>query len=163
MLPAERGEVGQQRVRDQVAAAPGGIQGAAEIDGVPQRDGGRDQGEAAGPVLLRLGGPVAQAPEPVEADGAGKRVAGLALVQRHGGLPSQGGLLGDIILAYETCAREAADKGVPVADHASHLLVHGTLHLFGHDHADDDEAETMEDIDRSALHHIGVADPYRET
>ena len=77
--------------------------------------------------------------------------------------PPQGGLLGDIILAYETCAREAADKGVPVADHASHLIVHGTLHLFGHDHADDGQAETMEGIERSALSRIGVADPYRET
>ena len=77
--------------------------------------------------------------------------------------PLQGALLGDIVLAYETCAREAADKAIPLADHASHLIVHGTLHLLGHDHADDGQAETMEDIERKALYAIGIADPYRET
>ena len=74
--------------------------------------------------------------------------------------PPHGGLLGDIVLAAETCAREAADKGVAVADHASHLIVHGTLHLLGHDHHEDGEAETMEDIERLALDRIGIADPY---
>jgi len=74
--------------------------------------------------------------------------------------PTHGGLLGDIVLAYETCAREAADKGIAVADHASHLIVHGTLHLLGHDHDDDGPAETMEGIERMALGHIGIADPY---
>ena len=71
MLPAERGEVGQKRIWDQVAAAPCGIQRAAEIHGVPQRDGGRDQGKAAGPVLLGLGRTVVQSPEAVEAYGPG--------------------------------------------------------------------------------------------
>jgi len=74
--------------------------------------------------------------------------------------PAHGGLLGDIVLAYETCAREAADKGIGIADHASHLIVHGTLHLFGHDHDEDARAETMEGIERMALDHIGIADPY---
>ena len=74
--------------------------------------------------------------------------------------PRQGGLLGDIVLARETCAREAADKGIALADHASHLIVHGTLHLFGHDHGGDAEAETMEGIERMALNAIGIADPY---
>jgi len=74
--------------------------------------------------------------------------------------PAHGGLLGDIVLAYETCAREAAEKGIAVADHASHLIVHGTLHLLGHDHDEDARAETMEDIERMALGHIGIADPY---
>jgi len=74
--------------------------------------------------------------------------------------PTHGGLLGDIVLAYETCAREAADKNIGVADHASHLIVHGTLHLLGHDHDDDGPAETMEGIERMALGHIGIADPY---
>ena len=53
MLPAERGEVGEQRVRHRLAAAAQGVERTAEIDGVPQRDGGGDQGEAAGAVLLR--------------------------------------------------------------------------------------------------------------
>jgi len=93
VLPAERRQVGQQGVRDHLAAAAHRVEGTAEIDGVSQGDGGRDQGEATGPVLLRLGGSVAQAPEPVEADGAGERIAGLALVQRHGGLPPESRLL----------------------------------------------------------------------
>lgn len=74
--------------------------------------------------------------------------------------PVQGGLLGDIVLAAETCAREAAAKGIGVADHASHLIVHGTLHLLGHDHDEDAQAETMEGIERMALDRIGIADPY---
>ncbi len=74
--------------------------------------------------------------------------------------PVQGGLLGDIVLAAETCAREAAAKGIGMADHASHLIVHGTLHLLGHDHDEDAQAETMEGIERMALDRIGIADPY---
>ena len=74
--------------------------------------------------------------------------------------PAHGGLLGDIVLGHETCASEAADKRIALADHASHLIVHGTLHLLGHDHAHDDAAETMEAIERSALHRIGISDPY---
>lgn len=74
--------------------------------------------------------------------------------------PPHGGLLGDIVLAAETCAREAADKRIRLADHASHLIVHGTLHLLGHDHDHDDAAETMEEIERRALDRIGIADPY---
>ena len=89
MLPAERGEVGEQRVRDHVAAAPRGIQGTTEIDGVPQRDGGGDQGEAAGPVLLSLGRAVVQAHETVEAHGAGQGVAAFALVQLRRCLPAE--------------------------------------------------------------------------
>ena len=89
MLPAERREVGEQRVRHHLAAAAQGIERTAEVDRVPQRDGGGDQGEAAGAVLLRLGGAVAQAAEPVEADGAGERVARLALVQLRRGLPAE--------------------------------------------------------------------------
>ena len=74
--------------------------------------------------------------------------------------PAHGGLLGDIVLAFETCVREAQEKGVAVADHASHLIVHGTLHLLGHDHGEEGQAETMEGIERRALRHIGIADPY---
>lgn len=70
-------------------------------------------------------------------------------------------LLGDIALAYETCAREAADKGIPVEDHAVHLIVHGLLHLAGYDHEQGDEqAEAMEGLEVKALALIGVADPY---
>jgi probable rRNA maturation factor len=72
-------------------------------------------------------------------------------------------LLGDVVLAKGVCAAEAADKGVPVEDHATHLVVHGTLHLLGYDHeTGDDEAETMEDVERQALAALGLADPYAD-
>jgi len=69
-------------------------------------------------------------------------------------------LLGDIILAYETCAREAEERGISLADHTTHLIVHGTLHLVGYDHENDAEAEDMEAIETRALASIGLADPY---
>ena len=70
-------------------------------------------------------------------------------------------LLGDIALAYETCAREAADKGVALEHHAAHLVVHGLLHLAGHDHElGEAEAEAMEALETKALALIGIADPY---
>ena len=69
-------------------------------------------------------------------------------------------LLGDIIHARGVCEREAAEKGVTTAEHATHLLVHGTLHLLGYDHIDDKEAEAMEDLERVALKSLGIDDPY---
>lgn len=70
-------------------------------------------------------------------------------------------LLGDIALAHETCAREAADKGVSLEDHATHLIVHGLLHLAGHDHEiSPEDAEAMEALETKALALIGIADPY---
>lgn len=70
-------------------------------------------------------------------------------------------LLGDIVLAAGVCGREAAEKGVSTADHAAHLIVHGTLHLLGHDHVHGDaEAEAMEALERRALATLGIADPY---
>ena len=70
-------------------------------------------------------------------------------------------LLGDIALALETCAREAADKGVALEAHAAHLIVHGLLHLAGHDHeTSPGEAAAMEALEIKALARIGIADPY---
>jgi len=70
-------------------------------------------------------------------------------------------MLGDLALAFETCAREAAEKGVPVEHHASHLIVHGLLHLAGLDHEiSDADAEAMEALETKALALIGIADPY---
>ncbi|MBI0476296.1 rRNA maturation RNase YbeY [Sphingomonas sp. MA1305] len=69
-------------------------------------------------------------------------------------------LLGDIVLAHGVCAAEAAERGIGVADHATHLMVHGVLHLLGYDHIEDDEAEGMEEIERQALATLGIADPY---
>ncbi len=70
--------------------------------------------------------------------------------------------LGDIVLAFETVAREAEAEGKSLADHATHLIVHGTLHLIGHDHETEDEAEAMEAIEVKALARLGIADPYRD-
>ena len=73
-------------------------------------------------------------------------------------------LLGDIVLAYETCAREAEEKGVTLATHTTHLIVHGTLHLLGYDHVGADAAaEAMEAIEIAALASLGIADPYAIT
>jgi probable rRNA maturation factor len=69
-------------------------------------------------------------------------------------------LLGDIILAYETCADEAAEKNISIAHHATHLVIHGMLHLLGHDHMDDDEAEAMEALEVKALASMGLHNPY---
>jgi probable rRNA maturation factor len=69
-------------------------------------------------------------------------------------------LLGDIVLAHGVCVAEAAERGIPVEDHATHLVVHGVLHLLGYDHIDDDEADGMEQIERDALNALGLHDPY---
>ena len=70
-------------------------------------------------------------------------------------------MLGDIALALGTCAREAGEKGVSLTDHTAHLLIHGFLHLAGHDHVDSDEqAEAMEKLEIEALAKMGIADPY---
>ena len=69
-------------------------------------------------------------------------------------------MLGDIVLARGICATEAADKGVPLESHAAHLMVHGTLHLLGYDHMDDDSASDMEAREVRALARLGIADPY---
>lgn len=79
------------------------------------------------------------------------------------GLKPDGGpeMLGDLALAYETCAREAADKGIPVADHTAHLIIHGLLHLAGYDHVHSDaEAEAMERLEINALATMGLKNPY---
>lgn len=70
------------------------------------------------------------------------------------------GPLGDVVLAYETALREANALGVPLADHAAHLIVHGVLHLLGHDHRMESEAEAMEAEERRILARFGIADPY---
>ena len=69
-------------------------------------------------------------------------------------------MLGDIVLARGVCAAEAADKAISIEAHASHLLVHGTLHLLGYDHHDDDAAADMEAREIRALARMGIADPY---
>jgi probable rRNA maturation factor len=69
--------------------------------------------------------------------------------------------LGDVALAYGTCANEAVEQGKPLAHHLQHLVAHGVLHLLGYDHMSDDEAEAMEGLERVVLTGIGVPDPYQ--
>ena len=69
-------------------------------------------------------------------------------------------MLGDIVLARGVCVAEAADKAISIEAHASHLLIHGTLHLLGYDHHDDAAASDMEAREVRALARLGIADPY---
>jgi probable rRNA maturation factor len=69
-------------------------------------------------------------------------------------------MLGDIILAHGVCAAEADEKGVSVTDHATHLVVHGTLHLLGYDHVAEADATDMEEREARALKRLGIANPY---
>ncbi len=69
-------------------------------------------------------------------------------------------LLGDVVLAYETVWREADAAGKSVLDHVSHLIVHGTLHLLGYDHEDEQEAMAMEALETAILAQLDIADPY---
>ncbi|GGB96051.1 hypothetical protein GCM10011494_13160 [Novosphingobium endophyticum] len=70
-------------------------------------------------------------------------------------------MLGDIALAHETCAREAAEKGISAQDHAAHLIIHGLLHLAGHDHEiSPEDADAMEALETKALALLGIGNPY---
>lgn len=69
-------------------------------------------------------------------------------------------MLGDVILAFETVAAEAALEEKPFAHHLTHLLVHGLLHLLGHDHENDADADEMEGLERKALARLAIPDPY---
>ena len=70
-------------------------------------------------------------------------------------------LLGDVVVAFQTTAREADQMARPLADHLTHLVVHGVLHLLGWDHVDTDQAAAMEALEVRILAGLGVADPYR--
>ncbi len=69
--------------------------------------------------------------------------------------------LGDIAIAWETCAREAADQGKSLPDHVSHLMVHAMLHLLGYDHVRSRDAKLMEGLEVKILAGLGVTDPYQ--
>jgi probable rRNA maturation factor len=69
-------------------------------------------------------------------------------------------LLGDIVLAYSTCLREAEAREITIAAHATHLIVHGTLHLLGYDHMNDGEAEAMEALEQAIMASLGLHNPY---
>lgn len=74
--------------------------------------------------------------------------------------PGELPLLGDIILGFETCAREAQEAGKTLADHTCHLIVHGVLHLLGYDHENDKDAEVMEAAEVKILSTLGIKNPY---
>ena len=76
-------------------------------------------------------------------------------------IPGHAPHLGDLMLAHGVCAAEAAAQGKTLADHLTHLTIHGVLHLLGRDHVDEVEAEAMEAEERTLLASLGVADPYR--
>lgn len=90
-------------------------------------------------------------------------VLSFALTEGEDG-PAVGGpvMLGDVVLAYETVMREAAEGGKRPQDHACHLVVHGVLHLLGYDHGTDAEAAEMERLEISVLAAFGLADPYAD-
>jgi len=71
-------------------------------------------------------------------------------------------LLGDVIVAYETVAREAQEQGKPLRAHAAHMVTHGFLHLIGYDHETAAEAERMEALERNIATALGFPDPYAE-
>ena len=72
-------------------------------------------------------------------------------------------LLGDVVIAYETALSEAEQEGKELADHLSHLVVHGILHLLGHDHKHNAQAKLMEALETSTLAELGISDPYSGT
>ena len=78
------------------------------------------------------------------------------------GRPEDPEALGDIALAHGVCAAEAAAAGRPLADHVTHLIVHGTLHLLGYDHQRDGDAAVMEGLEVEILASMGLPDPYED-
>lgn len=75
-------------------------------------------------------------------------------------IPGEPIALGDLAIAFETVVREAQAEGKRLRDHLYHLVVHGTLHLLGHDHIDETDAAAMERLEIGILATLGIADPY---
>ncbi|NNE58430.1 MAG: rRNA maturation RNase YbeY [Hellea sp.] len=75
--------------------------------------------------------------------------------------PMKGPMMGDIVLARETILAETAQQNKSLADHVTHLIVHGFLHLLGFDHQDDEQAAEMESLEKKALAQLGIDNPYQ--
>ena len=69
-------------------------------------------------------------------------------------------LLGDLVICRQVVEREAIEQGKPLMAHWAHMVVHGSLHLLGYDHIEDEEAEEMEQLERDIMQELGFADPY---
>ncbi|OEC58292.1 MULTISPECIES: rRNA maturation RNase YbeY [Aeromonas] len=69
-------------------------------------------------------------------------------------------LLGDLVICRQVVEREAEEQGKPLMAHWAHMVVHGSLHLLGYDHIEDEEAEEMEALERDIMLELGFADPY---
>ena len=69
-------------------------------------------------------------------------------------------LLGDLVICRQVVEREAAEQGKPLMAHWAHMVVHGSLHLLGYDHIEDDEAEEMESLETQIMQGLGFDDPY---
>jgi probable rRNA maturation factor len=93
---------------------------------------------------------------PVPGPPTGKRRAG-------GKWRSPSPYIGDIVIAYETVAREAKAQDKPFRHHLAHLAIHGFLHLHGYDHENDREAQKMERLERKILAGLAIPDPYAST
>ena len=78
------------------------------------------------------------------------------------GRPEEKLLLGDVVIAYETVAREALEQGKKFEDHTSHMIIHGFLHLIGYDHETPEEADVMEALERRIAMALGASDPYEQ-
>ena len=68
--------------------------------------------------------------------------------------------MGDVVVAYETCSKEASAQSRLMEDYLCHMIIHGTLHLLGHDHDNEEEAIIMENFERKSLTPLGITDPY---
>ena len=71
-------------------------------------------------------------------------------------------LLGDLILSYDMCNKEALEKNISIEHHYQHLIVHGILHLLGYDHIEDKDADIMQSIEIKALEILGIDNPYEK-
>ena len=70
--------------------------------------------------------------------------------------------LGDIAISFDRCKDEAMSGSIPLAHHVRHLVIHGTLHVFGHDHQNEDEAKVMESLETRILEKMSIPDPYQD-
>ena len=141
----ERGVIAVQRT---VPAA--GIPSAASLRGWAEAARGRKKGE----ITLRIVD--AAESQALNRDFRGKDKPTNVLSFPMG----EPDYLGDIVICAPVVAAEAVEQGKTARAHWAHMVVHGVLHLLGHDHIKDDEAEKMEALERKLLARLGFPDPY---